>query len=55
MRLLLLLVLFSSIAISEEKALTLKLESIEIKPLEKIQIEEKPEEIKVGVQFVLQL
>ncbi|GEM_PF-4671990 len=55
MRLLLAVLLFSSFASSEEKVLVLKLKNVEIKPLEPTKIEDKPEEVTVGIEFVWQL
>lgn len=54
MRYLLSLLIFASATLAEEP-LVLKLEHVEIKPLETVQIEETPEKITVGVQLVWQL
>lgn len=55
MRLIFGVLLLTSLAISEEKVIVLKLKNVEIKPLEPAKIEEKPEEVTVGIEFVWQL
>ena len=54
MRYLIPILLIAPVSFAEEQ-LTIKLKNVEIKPLENIEVEEKPEEITVGVQLVWEL